>query len=130
MFTRQLIQNDQQGRLLFSSDLYGDKLTMTKPWHYLSRWVMYPFGTRRIIVGVTLIWLITGPMFHSRRWLWLLSTGTAIVTLVMLFLIVTEHYRQAKMLSERLNQLDDSLKKDEQTVLRKLHAKHRNGEDS
>ena len=111
--------------------VFRDELTMTKPWHYLTRWLINAFGTRRIVIGVTLIWLITGPLFHfSRRWLWLLSTGTAIVTLLMLFFIVTEHYRQAKMLSDRLNQLDDSLKKDEQTVLKKLHAKHRNGEDS
>ena len=108
-----------------------DELMMTDRRRDLVRWVTSTFSMRRIVLGVMLIWLITGPIFHfSRRWLWLLSTGTAIVTLLMLFFIVTEHYRQAKMLSDRLNQLDDSLKKDEQTVLRKLHAKHRNGEDS
>ena len=68
----------------------------------LVRWVTSTFSTRRIGLAVMLIWLITGPIFHfSRGWLWLLSTGTAIVTLLMLFLIVNEQYRQTKMLSDK-----------------------------
>jgi low affinity Fe/Cu permease len=98
---------------------------------YLVRRVTGALSTRRIILGVALIWLITGAIFHfSYRWLWLLSTGTSIVTVVILFLILTEHHRQVKTLSEKLNQLYEDLKTQEKTVLRRLHTRHRNGEDS
>ena len=92
---------------------------MTKPWPYLVHWLTGAFTARRIFLGVMLIWLIIGPIFDfSRRWLWLLITGTAIMTLLMLLLTVTEHCRQTKTLSDTLKQLDDALKKTEQAVLR------------
>jgi low affinity Fe/Cu permease len=107
------------------------ELSVTKPWRYPIRWVTNAFGTRRIVVGVALIWLITGPMFRfSRGWLWLLSTGTAIATLLMLFVIVTARNRQRKKLSDKLNKLHDDLKTEKAMILRKVHARHRNGEDS
>jgi len=78
-----------------------------------------------------LIWLVTGAIFHfSHRWLLLLSTGTSIVSLLILFLILTGHQQKTHMLSEKLNQLRDDLKTEDEMILRKLHAKHRNGQDS
>jgi low affinity Fe/Cu permease len=92
---------------------------------------MAAFSTRRVVIGLMLIWLITGAMFHfSRRWLWLLSTGTSLLTLFFLFLFLTSHNRQVKTVSEKLNQVKDNLKKEEEMLLRKLHTKHRNGDDA
>jgi len=40
------------------------------------------------------------------------------------------HRPKAHTLSEKLNQLRDDLKTEDEMILRKLHAKHRNGQDS
>jgi low affinity Fe/Cu permease len=104
---------------------------MTEPRRYLVRRIAGAFSARHIVVGVALIWLITGAMFHfSRRWLWLLSTGTSLLTLFFLFLILPNHNRQVKTLSEKLKQLHADLRTDEERVLRRLRTKHRNGGDS
>jgi low affinity Fe/Cu permease len=104
------------------------KSPMAENWH-LFRMFSGVLNTRRILVGVALIWSISGLMFHfSRGWLWLLSTGTSIAVPLMLFLILTSHHRQVRMLSEKLNHLHQDLKTTEQAVLRKLHTKHRNGQ--
>ena len=104
---------------------------MTEPRRYLVRRATGAFSTRRIVAGVTLIWLMTGAMFHfSRRWLWLLSTVTSIVTLSVLFLIVIGHHRKAKTLFEKLNQLHDDRKTQDKLILRKFHTRQRNGEGS
>jgi low affinity Fe/Cu permease len=104
---------------------------MTEPRHSLVRRITAAFSVRRIVVGVVLIWLITGAMFHfSHRWLGLLSAGTSLLALFFLFLFLTSHNRQVKTVSEKLNQVQDNLKKEEELLLRKLHTKHRNGDDA
>jgi low affinity Fe/Cu permease len=104
---------------------------MTEPRHSLVRRITAAFSVRRIVVGVVLIWLITGAMFHfSHRWFLLLSTGTSVVPLLVLFVILTGHRRKTHAIFEKLNQLQDHLKKEEEMLLRKLHTKHRNGDDA
>ena len=51
---------------------------------------------------------------------WLLSTVTSIVTLSVLFLIVIVHHRKAKTLFEKLNQLHDDRKTQEQIDLKEI----------
>ncbi|MGN6717073.1 MAG: low affinity iron permease family protein [Candidatus Binatia bacterium] len=104
---------------------------MTEPRDSLVGRVTGAFSTRRMVAGVILIWLITGTICHfSHRWFLLLSTGTSVVTLLVLFIILTGDRRKAHAISEKLNELQDHLKKDEEMLLRKLHTKHRNGDDA
>jgi low affinity Fe/Cu permease len=73
----------------------------------------------RLVFSVAVIWLITGLIFHfSRGWLWVLSTGTSILTLLMLFLILNTRSRHTRSISHKLDQLE--------RVLRKLHSSHHN----
>jgi low affinity Fe/Cu permease len=66
----------------------------------------------------------------SHRWFLLLSTGTFVMTLLLLVVILTGHRRKAHAFFEKLNQVQDNLKNEEEAVLRKIHRKHRNGQNS
>jgi len=45
--------------------LHMDESSMTEQWRSLVGRVTSAFSTRRIVVGVILIWLITDAIFHS-----------------------------------------------------------------
>ena len=65
-----------------------------------------------IILGsVILIWLVSGLIFHfSRRWMLLVTTGTSIVTLFMVFLILKTRNRHTKTIALKLDQLQRTIK--------------------
>jgi hypothetical protein len=44
--------------------------------------------------------------------------------------MLTGHRRKTHAIFEKLNQLQDHQKKEEEILLRKLHTKHRNGDDA
>ena len=74
-----------------------------------------------IILGaVILIWLVSGLIFHfSRRWMLLVSTGTSIVTLLMVFLVLKTRNRHTKAIALKLDQL--------QRTINRLYRRRHNG---
>jgi len=59
-----------------------------------------------IAVGVILVWLITGPLFHfSDTWQLVINTGTTIVTFLMVFLIQNTQNRDAEAMQVKLDEL-------------------------
>jgi low affinity Fe/Cu permease len=64
-----------------------------------------------ILETVILIWLVSGLIFHfSRRWMLLVTTGTSIVTLFMVFLILKTRNRHTKTIALKLDQLQRTIK--------------------
>ena len=56
-------------------------------------------------VGITIIWAITGPLFHySDTWQPVINTGTTIVTFLMVFLIQNTQNRYLKTLHLKLDE--------------------------
>lgn len=59
-----------------------------------------------LAVGVVVIWLITGPLFHfSDTWQLVINTGTTILTFLMVFLIQRSQNKHALAISLKLNEL-------------------------
>src|SRR5262245_13646215 len=59
-----------------------------------------------LAVGVILVWLVTGPLFHwSDSWQLVVNTGTTIVTFLMVFLIQNTQYRDAEAVHLKLDEL-------------------------
>ena len=57
-------------------------------------------------MGVVLVWLLTGPIFHfSDTWQLVINTGTTIVTFLMVFLIQNTQNRDGKELQLKLDEL-------------------------
>lgn len=57
-------------------------------------------------VGVILLWLGTGPLFHfSDTWQLIINTGTTIVTFLMVFLIQNSQNRDSKAIQLKLDEL-------------------------
>ena len=57
-------------------------------------------------LGVVLLWVITGPLFHfSDSWQLVINTGTTIVTFLMVFLIQATQNRDGKALQLKLDEL-------------------------
>jgi len=51
-------------------------------------------------------WAATGPIFHySNRWAQIISTGTALLTFLMVFLIQNTQNRDARAINLKLNEL-------------------------
>ncbi len=64
-----------------------------------------------IALGIILVWVITGPLFHySDTWQLVINTGTTIVTFLMVFLIQRAQNKDSKALHMKLNELIASLK--------------------
>jgi low affinity Fe/Cu permease len=90
---------------------------MTKTWRPFvqfpgSAWIWIVLG------AVIVIWLVTGLIFNfSRTWLSLMTLGTSIVTLFIIFLILNTRNRHTKILLLKLNQL-------ERTIKRMLRGRH------
>lgn len=54
-------------------------------------------ATFSLAVGVILVWLVTGPLFHfSDTWQLVITTGTTIITFLMVFLIQVTPNRDAE----------------------------------
>jgi low affinity Fe/Cu permease len=57
-------------------------------------------------VGVILVWLITGPLFHfSDTWQLVINTGTTIITFLMVFLIQNTQNRDTQAIQVKLDEL-------------------------
>src|SRR6266568_5869049 len=62
-------------------------------------------------VGIIIIWLITGPIFHfSDTWQLVINTGTTIITFLMVFLIQNTQNRDAKAIHLKLDELIKGVK--------------------
>src|SRR5258705_9723032 len=59
-----------------------------------------------IAVGVIVVWLVTGPIFHfSDTWQLVINTGTTIVTFLMVFLIQNTQNRDTEAIQVKLDEL-------------------------
>jgi len=59
-----------------------------------------------LAVGVILLWVVTGPVFHfSDTWQLIINTGTTIVTFLMVFLIQNAQNRDAAAMQAKLDEL-------------------------
>ncbi|MFZ5625655.1 MAG: low affinity iron permease family protein [Gemmatimonadota bacterium] len=59
-----------------------------------------------IAVGMIVIWIVTGPLFHySDSWQLAINTGTTIVTFLMVFLIQSTQNRDAEAVQIKLDEL-------------------------
>lgn len=57
-------------------------------------------------VGIILLWIITGPIFHfSDTWQLVINTGTTIVTFLMVFLIQNTQNRDTEAIQIKLDEL-------------------------
>ena len=57
-------------------------------------------------VGIILVWLITGPLFHfSDTWQLVINTGTTIITFLMVFLIQNTQNRDGAAVQTKLDEL-------------------------
>jgi low affinity Fe/Cu permease len=59
-----------------------------------------------IAVGIILVWLISGPLFHfSDTWQLVINTGTTIITFLMVFLIQNTQNRDTEAIQIKLDEL-------------------------
>lgn len=59
-----------------------------------------------LAVGIILLWVVTGPIFHfSDTWQLIINTGTTIVTFLMVFLIQNAQNRDAAAMQAKLDEL-------------------------
>ncbi len=59
-----------------------------------------------LALGVIVVWLITGPIFHySDTWQLVINTGTTIVTFLMVFLIQNTQNRDSEALQVKIDEL-------------------------
>jgi len=57
-------------------------------------------------VGLIVLWLVTGPIFHfSDTWQLVINTGTTIVTFLMVFLIQNTQNRDTEAIQVKLDEL-------------------------
>jgi len=65
-----------------------------------STWAFLGAG---LVIGV---WAATGPIFHfSNKWAQIISTGTALLTFLMVFLIQNTQNRDSRAINLKLNEL-------------------------
>ena len=58
-------------------------------------------------VGIIIVWLITGPIFHfSDTWQLVINTGTTIITFLMVFLIQRTQNKDSLAIQIKLNEQD------------------------
>jgi uncharacterized membrane protein len=62
--------------------------------------------TFSVAVGVILLWIVTGPIFHfSDTWQLVINTGTTIITFLMVFLIQNTQNRDTEAIQVKLENL-------------------------
>jgi low affinity Fe/Cu permease len=72
---------------------------------FVSGWLgsTWAFAGAGLVIGV---WAATGPIFHfSSKWAGVISTGTALLTFLMVFLIQNTQNRNARAINLKLNEL-------------------------
>ena len=88
---------------------------------------------RGIVWSLPVIWLVTGVIFHfSRTWLGVVTLGTSMVTLFMVWLILNTRNRHARAFSRRLHQLERAIEQrgaQGEWVIKKVHRGQHNGRD-
>jgi low affinity Fe/Cu permease len=63
-------------------------------------------GALALAVGVILVWIATGPLFHfSDTWQLVINTGTTVVTFLMVFLIQRSQNRDSQAVHLKLNEI-------------------------
>jgi low affinity Fe/Cu permease len=63
-------------------------------------------GTFALALGVIVIWIVTGPVFHfSDTWQLVINTGTTIITFLMVFLIQNTQNRDTEAIQIKLDEL-------------------------
>src|SRR6476469_1963519 len=63
-------------------------------------------ATFSLAVGVILVWLVTGPLFHfSDTWQLVINTGTTVVTFLMVFLIQRAQNKDSLAIQLKLNEI-------------------------
>jgi low affinity Fe/Cu permease len=86
---------------------------------------------RGIVWSLPVIWLVTGVIFHfSRTWLGVVTLGTSMVALFMVWLILNTRNRHARALSRRLHHLERAITRRERHVehpIKKIHKGQYNG---
>src|ERR1041384_3669985 len=71
----------------------------------VSHWMGHPVGFF-VALGIVLIWMSTGPLFHSPdTWQLVINTGTTIVTFLMVFLIQNSQNRDGAAMQAKLDEL-------------------------
>ena len=79
-----------------------------------SGWATRATGTSvafALAVGVIVVWLVTGPLFHfSDTWQLVINTGTTIVTFLMVFLIQRGQNKESMAIQLKLNELVAAVK--------------------
>ena len=71
----------------------------------VAHWCGRP-STFLLAVGVIVVWIITGPIFHySDTWQLVINTGTTIVTFLMVFLIQNTQNRDTAAIQLKLDEL-------------------------
>ena len=59
-----------------------------------------------VAVGVILVWILTGPLFHySDTWQLVINTGTTVVTFLMVFLIQRTQNKDSLAIHLKLNEV-------------------------
>src|SRR5438067_1774045 len=59
-----------------------------------------------VAVGIVLLWIITGPLFHfSDTWQLVINTGTTIITFLMVFIIQNTQNRDTEALQLKIDEL-------------------------
>ena len=62
--------------------------------------------TFSLALGVIVVWLVTGPIFHySDTWQLVINTGTTIITFLMVFLIQNTQNRDTEAIQLKLDEL-------------------------
>jgi low affinity Fe/Cu permease len=84
-----------------------------------------------IVLSLPIIWAVTGGICHfSRPWLGAMTTGTAIVLLLMVLLLLNTHHRHLRALSRQLHHLERAITQRERHVerpIKKMHKGQHNG---
>ncbi|HVW08036.1 MAG TPA: low affinity iron permease family protein [Bryobacteraceae bacterium] len=63
-------------------------------------------------LGIVLVWICTGPMFHySDTWQLVINTGTSVITFLMVFLIQNSQSRDTRAIQLKLDELLRSAKR-------------------
>ncbi len=87
---------------------------------------------RGSVWSLAVIWLVAGVIFHfSRTWLCVVTLGTSMVTLFVVWRILHTRNRHARALSLKLGQLERALQQREKQLkrtMKKMHRGQHNGE--
>jgi low affinity Fe/Cu permease len=83
-----------------------------------SAWLSGRPMTFMLSVGLIVLWLVTGPIFHfSDTWQLVINTGTTIITFLMVFLIQNTQNRDTAAIHLKLDELIRAEKRARNAVL-------------